>query len=65
MLFAVTLPATAYIATKLVSVIKFVFSFGTIRAAVALAVAGIVDATYQFYLQMPMFAEMVKSVKSN
>jgi len=64
-LFAVTLPVTAYIATKLVSVIKFVFSFGTIRAAVALAVAGIVDATYQFYLQMPMFAEMVKSVKSN
>jgi len=64
-LFAVILPVIAYIATKLVSVIKFVFSFGTIRAVIALAVAGIVDAIYQFSLQMPIFAEMVKSVKPN
>jgi TIR domain len=38
-LIAVIFPIPAYIAIKLVSVIKFVFSFGTIRAAIALAVA--------------------------
>jgi hypothetical protein len=62
--FAVVL-LVAYIATKLVPVIKFVFSFGTIRAVIAFAVAGFVNTIYNYYLWVPIFAELVKSIKPN
>jgi hypothetical protein len=60
---AVQFAIVAYVVTKLVSVVRFVFSLGTFRALFSVGVAGIVDQLALNFIWTPFLAELVKRVK--
>lgn len=55
------LAAVILIVVKLVPLIKMVHEVGRLRALLIIAVAGVVDELYGWFVCMPFVAEMVKS----
>jgi hypothetical protein len=62
LLMAIQFSIYVYFAAKLVPVVKFIFSIGTVRALVAVGAGGIGFELYEYYIAMPLFVEQLKSL---
>jgi hypothetical protein len=60
----IAIPVVIYVVTKLVSVAKFIFSVGTIRALIAVGAGGIAYFFYEISVLRPMLVGMIKNFES-
>jgi len=59
----IQLPVIIYIFAKLAEIVKFLHRFGSFRAFLVVGLAGIAEQAYEYFIWLPLFAEIVKGLR--